>query len=172
MTRFMAVAAGSFLLYLLLTTATGTVGLWSFEELALGVLFAIMVAALTRDVLKGNWVRLLSPRRCALFVIYLVGPFFWAMAKANIDVVYRVITGRIKPGIVRISPRLTNDASITLLANSITLTPGTLSVEVDEKTNDLYVHWINVDESVLAQTPRDYALICGGFPEWARRIAE
>ncbi len=172
MTRFVATTVASFLLYLFLTTASGTVGLWSLEELVLGVLLALIVAALTRDVLKGDWVRLLSPRRCALFAIYLVGPFFWAMAKANLDVVYRVITGRIKPGIVRISPKLTNDASITLLANSITLTPGTLSVEVDEKTNDLYVHWINVDESVLAQTPRDYTLICGGFPEWARRIAE
>ena len=172
MNRFVATAVGSLLLYLLLTTATGTVGLWSIEELALGVLFAIIVAALTRDVLKGDRVRFLSPRRWALLAIYLVGPFFWALAKANLDVVYRVITGRINPGIVRISPRLTNDVSITLLANSITLTPGTLSVEVDEKTNDLYVHWINVDESVLAQTPRDYTLICGGFPRWARRIAE
>ena len=171
MTRFVATAVGSFLLYLLLTTASGTVGVWSFEELALGVLLALVVAALSKNVLKGDCVRFLSPRRCALFDVYLFGPFFWAMAKANLDVVYRVITGRIKPGIVRISPRLTNDASITLLANSITLTPGTLSVEVDEKTNDLYVHWINVDESVLTQTPRDYTLICGGFPEWARRIA-
>lgn len=171
MTRFVVTAVGSFLLYLLLTTASGTAGVWSPEELALGVLLALIVAALSRNVLRGDCVPLLSPRRWALCTVYLLGPFFWAMAKANLDVVYRVITGRIKPGIVRISPGLTNDASITLLANSITLTPGTLSVEVDEKTNDLYVHWIYVDESVLAQTPRDYTLICGSFPEWARRIA-
>jgi multicomponent Na+:H+ antiporter subunit E len=64
-----------------------------------------------------------------------------------------------------------NDTSTALLANSITLTPGTLSVEVDEKTNDLYIHWINVDEAVLRTTPRDSRAICGNFPRWARRIA-
>ena len=66
------------------------------------------------------------------------------MAKANIDVAYRVITGKINPGIVKISPGLKTDLGITLLADSITLTPGTLSVDIDEKNNDLYIHWINV----------------------------
>ncbi len=93
------------------------------------------------------------------------------MARANIDVAYRVITGRINPGIVKISPNLKTDLSLTLLANSITLTPGTLSVEVDEETNDLYVHWINVNRKTLEKTPRDYKDICGEFPDWARRIA-
>ena len=131
-----------------------------------------MVGLLTKDIFIKKSLRMLSPRRCLLFLVYLVGPFFVAMAKANIDVVYRVITGRINPGIVRISPGLTNDLSLTLLANSITLTPGTLSVDVDEKTNDLYVHWINVDKTALEKMPRDCEYICGPFPKWARRIAE
>ena len=172
MTRLLVAAIASFLLYLALTTGTGTIGLWSIEELLLGVLFAIITAILAKNIMRGNCLGFLSPRRWLLFIVYLCGPFFWALAKANIDVVYRVITGRIKPGIVRISPGLSSDASVTLLANSITLTPGTLSVEVDEKTNDLYVHWIYVDEKALAHTPRDYDLVCGSSPEWAKRIAE
>ena len=171
MTRLFVPAIASFLLYLSLTTGTGTIGLWSIEELLLGVLFAIITAALTKNLVRGNYLGFLSPRRWLLFTVYLCGPFLWALTKANIDVVSRVITGHIKPGIVRIAPGLPNDASVTLLANSITLTPGTLSVEVDEKTNDLYIHWIYVDEKALAHTPRDYELICGNFPEWARRIA-
>ena len=94
------------------------------------------------------------------------------MAKANIDVAYRVITGRIKPGIVKISPKLKTDAGLTMLANSITLTPGTLSVDVDEETNDLYVHWINVKKEALEKMPRDYEYVCGKFPDWARRVME
>jgi multicomponent Na+:H+ antiporter subunit E len=93
------------------------------------------------------------------------------MAQANIDVAYRVLTGRINPAIVKISPRLKTDMSLTILANSITLTPGTLSVDVDEETNDLYVHWINVQPDVLKEMPRDYHPICNSFPDWARRIA-
>ncbi|MBN1856403.1 MAG: Na+/H+ antiporter subunit E [Dehalococcoidia bacterium] len=172
MTRLLVATLFSFVLYLALTTGTGTIGLWSIEELLFGVVFAVVAALLTKNVLRDNCLGFLNPRFWLLLTVYLCGPFFWELAKANIDVVYRVITGRINPGIVRIAPGLTNDASVTLLANSITLTPGTLTVEVDDKTNNLYVHWINVDEKALAQSPRDCAAVCGVFPEWARRIAE
>lgn len=172
MGRFLTTAVLSFLLYASLTTATGTVAIWNGIELALGVVFALLVATVTRNLAGNNWPAMLNPRRWLLFVVYLIGPFFWAMTKANFDVAYRVITGRIRPGIIRISPGLNADASITLLANSITLTPGTLTVDIDEGTNDLYIHWINVDDSAIATMPRDCAPVCGGFPGWARRIAE
>ncbi|GAH06184.1 unnamed protein product, partial [marine sediment metagenome] len=80
---------------------------------------------------------------------------------------HRVITGKINPGIVKISPGLKTDLGITLLADSITLTPGTLSVDIDEKNNDLYVHWINV----ITLKPTTHH-ICANFPQWIRRIAE
>jgi multicomponent Na+:H+ antiporter subunit E len=73
---------------------------------------------------------------------------------------------------VKINPNLKNDLSLTILANSITLTPGTLSVDVDQKTNELYVHWINIKPEVLKDMPRDYHPICHSFPDWVRRIAE
>jgi len=171
MARFITSAFLCFLLYLMLTTGTGSVGVWNRGELTTGLILSLLVAALAGPFVPRAWASVLNPRRWGLFLIYLIGPFFWAMTKANLDVVYRVITGRIKPGIVRIAPGLPNDVSTTLLANSITLTPGTLTVEVDEKTNDLFIHWINVDEAVLARTPRDYSGICGSFPQWARRIA-
>jgi multicomponent Na+:H+ antiporter subunit E len=110
---------------------------------------------------------MLNPIRWVYFVVYLIGPFFFYMAKANIDVAYRVVTGRIKPGIVRIKTGLKTDLGVAMLANSITLTPGTLSVEVDEKTNDLYVHWINVkDKEPKAEE------VCGSMIKWVKRIAE
>ena len=59
-----------------------------------------------------------------------------------------------------------------MLANSITLTPGTLSVDIDEDKNDLYIHWINVNEEVLKGKSVDCKYICGNFAKWVRRIAE
>ena len=59
-----------------------------------------------------------------------------------------------------------------MLANSITLTPGTLSVDIDEDKNDLYIHWINVKKEALQKKPVDYKFVCGEFPKWVRRIAE
>ncbi len=59
-----------------------------------------------------------------------------------------------------------------MLANSITLTPGTLSVDIDEDKNDLYIHWINVNEEALKGESVDCKYICGNFDKWIRRIAE
>lgn len=168
--NFIISAAVAYIAYLLLTIGTGTAFLWSGTELIVGAVFAVMVGALVRNRYIKKSRRMLNPKRWFTFIIYLF-PFFFAMAQANVDVAYRVITGRINPSIVKINPNLKNDMSLTILANSITLTPGTLSVDVDEKTNELYVHWINVDPEVLKDMPRDYHPICNSFPDWARRIA-
>jgi len=174
MLAFLAASIVAYILYLILTLFTGSVGLWSLGELIAGAVLSLIAGALAFRVFfakertgEKSSLRMLNPLRIILFLGYLFGPFFIAMAKANIDVAYRVITGRIRPGIVKISPDLKTDMGITLLANSITLTPGTLSVDVDEKNGDLYVHWINV------KNPEPTAKeVCGSFPEWARRIAE
>jgi len=56
----------------------------------------------------------------------------------------------IKPGIVKIKTSLKTESGITALANSITLTPGTLTVDLadegqgDSRQTYLYIHWINV----------------------------
>ncbi len=157
-----------YILYLFLTAGAGSIGLWSSTELLLGLFISIVVAFFTQDFIKRRFpLYLFNPYRLILFIIYAFGPFFVAMAKANIDVAYRVITGKINPGIVKISPGFKEDASITLLANSITLTPGTLTVDIDPKTYDLYIHWINVTN----MNP-DCSDICGDFPVWVRRITE
>jgi multicomponent Na+:H+ antiporter subunit E len=166
--KFLITTAVAYLVYLILTIGSGTVALWSREELIVGAVLAVIAGALLRNRFIGKDLRMLNPRRWFTFLVYLF-TFFWAMARANVDVAYRVITGRINPAIVKINPKLKNDMSLTFLANSITLTPGTLSV--DQKTNELYVHWINVDPEVLKDMPRDYHPICDSFPDWARRIA-
>jgi multicomponent Na+:H+ antiporter subunit E len=174
MLAFFVTAIVAFIFYLLLTFGSGTIGVWSLEEWISGAVLSLIVGAIAGGVAfdhkrqgKKSSLRMLNPLRLLLFLVYLIGPFLWAMAKANLDVAYRVITGRIRPGIVRISSGLRTDFGITLLANSITLTPGTLSVDVDEESGDLFVHWINVSD-----TDPSARAVCGSFPDWARRIAE
>ncbi len=159
----------AFVSYLVLTSFSGGIALWSKGELIAGAVISFFVALATGKVLcpTSKSFRMLNPIRWLKLLLYLIGPFPLAMARANLDVAYRVITGRIKPGIVKISPDLKTDLGITLLANSITLTPGTLSVDIDEERNDLYVHWINVKNT--EPSPQE---VCGRFPIWARRIAE
>jgi len=168
--RFIVTAVVAYLFYLLLTIGSGSLLLWNKAELIIGAIIALVVAALVKNRYLKKSLRMLNPVRWFIWLVYLA-PFFVAMARANIDVAYRVLTGRINPGIVKISPNLNNDMSLTILANSITLTPGTLSVDVEEDTNNLYIHWINVKPEVLKDMPRDYHPICNNFPDWARRIA-
>ena len=160
----------SFLLYLFLTIGSGKIVSWSLEEIIAGILFAIFVAFLAKKLFSIVRVKVsfkfLNPVRWLLFFIYVIGPFFFSMTKANLDVAYRVITGKIRPGIVKIPSRLKTDLGITLLANSITLTPGTLSVDID-KENNIYVHWIYVRH----KKPKTEE-ICSNFPRWIRRITE
>ena len=160
----------SFLFYLILTAGSGKVLFWSVEEIGFGILFAALTAVLAKKLWSSVGIKpdlkVLNPKRWAFFLIYAIGPFFFEMAKANIDVAYRVITGNIKPGIVKISPGMKTNFGTMMVANSITLTPGTLSVDVDNKGN-IYVHWI----FVKSKEPK-VEDICSSFPKWIRRIAE
>jgi len=88
------------------------------------------------------------------------------LLKANLIVACRVVTGKINPGIVKISPNLNTDFGTVLLANSITLTPGTLSVDID-KNNDLYIHLLWRKDKATG-----IDAVAGSFPKWIKRITE
>jgi multicomponent Na+:H+ antiporter subunit E len=66
------------------------------------------------------------------------------LIKSNFDVARRVLTPAlpIKPGIVEVKTKLKSKFARMLLANSITLTPGTLTVDV--KDDSFFIHWIDV----------------------------
>lgn len=75
-------------------------------------------------------------------VVSFIFFFLYELVKANIQVAYDVITPRfyMKPGIVRVPLDARTDVEITLLANIISLTPGTLSLDVSDDRKVLYVH--------------------------------
>ena len=174
MLAFVITTIVCFITYLLLTTGSGDlVGLWSIEELLIGLILSLITGYISQSVLiKDKNIRMINPMKWIMFLGYAIGPFFVSLAKANFDVAYRVITGKINPGIVKIQPELNTNLGVTMLANSITLTPGTLSVDINEDSKDLYINWINVDEQALKKTPVDCSYVCGSFPKWIRRIAE
>ena len=170
MAAFSVAFAFSLALYLILTAGSGSIFLWSSSELAAGIVLSALSAALTSRLI-GRYLRFhsftfLNPMRWIIFAAYAFGPFLWNLTKANLDVAYRVITGRIKPGIVKIETGLKNDGGLALLANSITLTPGTLSVDTGPGRS-LYVHCIN-----LKSRKPEPEEVCGSFIKWARRITE
>ncbi|MCG3212054.1 MAG: Na(+)/H(+) antiporter subunit E [Anaerolineae bacterium] len=80
----------------------------------------------------------------ALFVPY----FLWELVKANVRMAYHVLMplNKLRPGVIGIPLDITTDAQITMLANMITLTPGTLSLDVSTDRRVLYVHNFVVDD--------------------------
>ena len=74
----------------------------------------------------------------------------------------------IRPGIVKIKTSLTSESAITALANSITLTPGTLTVDLTDD-GTLYVHWINVRSDDVDEATR---MIARRFEYFLERIFE
>ena len=107
-------------------------------------------------------------RRLFFAVIYLP-VLFWEIVKANIDVAYRVVHPRmpIRPGVVVLKTRLKSDIARMVLANSITLTPGTFTLDVIGDT--LLVHWINVRTEDPAEATR---IIGGRFERYLMEIFE
>jgi len=143
---------------------------WSLDPwvLGTGVFFALIVATALGDIFPGRLHRLLNPRRWLFMLIYLPYFLFYCL-RANLDVAVRVIHPDvpIRPGIVKVRTTLRSDMAKTFLANSITLTPGTLTIDIDG--DDFYVHWINVHTDDAA---RQTAEICGRFEPLLRRIFE
>lgn len=175
MIRFLATTIAVFLAYLFLTVGSGTVFLWSESELIIGCILAIIVGlASYRIFCRTGSLRMANPVRLILLPVYVIIPLFIEMARANIDVAIRVITGNVKPGIIRVKTGMKTDLGMLLLANSITLTPGTLSVDVDDTTRELYVHLINLPDELREKKEIDAREIFSFFniPGWIRRIAE
>lgn len=164
------------LIYFVLAFIVWVVIAWPFVDgkinvqvMAAGLIASAIVAVLFHEILPKEHRVFLSPVRVFWALVY-VPVFFFFMIKANFDVVYRVLHPKmpIKPGIVKIKTNLKTESAITALANSITLTPGTLTVDLTED-GYLYIHWINVQSDDVEQATR---IIAGTFEWFLKKIFE
>jgi multicomponent Na+:H+ antiporter subunit E len=118
-----------------------------WQHLFVGIFIAWLVAFTSGDLfIQRPHILKQYPLRYWYFIVYYLPRFLWECLKANVDVAYRVLHPKlpINPGIVKVKTNLKSDTALTFLANSITLTPGTLSVDIDRENSLLYVHWIDV----------------------------
>jgi multicomponent Na+:H+ antiporter subunit E len=78
----------------------------------------------------------------------LILVFFKELLKANLSVLKIVISPRlrVRSGVIAVPTELRNDVALTLLANMITLTPGTLTLDISPDRRYLFVHTLNLDD--------------------------
>jgi multicomponent Na+:H+ antiporter subunit E len=164
------------LIYFVLAFIVWILGSWPFVDgqidaqvVIAGLIASVIVAFLFHEVLPKEHYVFISPKRIFWFLLY-IPVFFYYVIMANFDVVYRALHPKmpIKPGIVKIKTKLKTESGITALANSITLTPGTLTVDL---TDDgfLYIHWINVKSTDVEEATK---LIAGRFEYFLEKIFE
>jgi len=108
----------------------------------ISTVIALIFAAFSQVYSVIRW----SPKVIFYYLMYL-GVFFIELVKANLNVLRLVFSPRIdiQPGIVEIKTGLKSPIGRLALANSITLTPGTLVVDIID--DSLFIHWINVSSS-------------------------
>jgi multicomponent Na+:H+ antiporter subunit E len=175
LSRYAATTIALFCLWMLLTSTVfdeylagaGPRGA-ARQEILAGAILSLALAYWGHPYLSKRGLSAFSPKRI-LCIIFYVPVFFYECVKANLDVAYRVVHPKmpIQPGIVAIRTSLKSDVGKLMLANSITLTPGTLTVDVSEEY--LFIHWINVESTDVEEAGR---LIGGRFEKYLKVIAE
>lgn len=111
---------------------------------------------------------LLNPVRLLWLVLYMP-VFAYYCLKANLDVAYRVLHPDvpIRPGIIKVTTELKSKIAKTFLANSITLTLGTLTIDIVGQ--DLYIHCIYIETD---DPDEQAAQITKRFEPFLKRIFE
>lgn len=87
---------------------------------------------------------------------YLLGYFIWQVIVANWQVVRLALSPKIdiKPGIIRMGLTGRTPGQITLLSAMISLTPGTLVMDVSKENDAIFIHCIDAtDEGEALRVP-------------------
>lgn len=128
--------------------------------LAVGLPLAFLFRRFYDDRIDVRWLLQSVP-----YVLLYLLTFSREVLVANLDVAYRVLApgSTIEPEVILIPLRVRTDFGVTTIANSITITPGTITQDYDAEANALYVHVIDGrdPESVVEPIRRweDYALL-------------
>ncbi|MEM4627931.1 MAG: Na+/H+ antiporter subunit E [Ignisphaera sp.] len=131
------------------------------------IISALMAVALDR-MLLARAIQLRDLTKIVYLLQYLVY-FIYAAVKSHIEVARIILmdSGRLRPSIIAIPYTIESDYGLTLLALSITNTPGTLTLYVDKQSKILFIHWI---ETATLDAIEARKIISGKFEELAKKI--
>ena len=131
-------------LHILLTFAwMALTGGFTSTNFLVGFVLAIPVIWLSQRG-EGTFLLMVRLRR----IISFSGFFLWELVKANLRVAHDVLTPRhhMRPGVIDVPLDTLTDMEILLLTTIITLTPGTLSLDVSSSRSTLYIHAMYIDD--------------------------
>lgn len=161
--RASVVAILAFITYIVFT------GSISVYDIVTGILTAAIVGALFANITLSNARKVVQPTRWLYLFIYALRYFFIDETKAHVDVIKRILHPRVpvNPAIVEVPYELESDYAITATANSITNTPGTVVVDINQEKRAFYVHWIDA-KTLEPQGAREN--ISAVFEKFAKKV--
>lgn len=128
-------------------------GDFSLPNLAAGFVLGFGVLWLVRDGRQGR-----RQARKGLRVLELAALFLWELLLSSLRVAWDVVTPRhrARPAVIALPLDVTSDGAITLLASLISLTPGSLSLDLSEDRRTLFVHVMFLgDEETVKRDLKD-----------------
>ena len=147
-----------------------------------GIFVSILVTFITsdifsspysgRDEIPGHGMNIFGLFiRVFWFFCYVI-VFLLGCIIANIDVAWRVLHPKlpIRPGTIKMRTKLKSDIGLTFLANSITLTPGTTTIDIDKPNGYIYVHVLSLKEG--HEKPVEHQVTVDRFEWILERIFE
>ncbi len=117
---------------------------YSVPSFIAGYLWGILLLFLLRRFVPDTFYL-----RRVIKIVRLILLFIKELFSSNMDIVKLVYTPKpdVEPGIFELPTELKSNWEITLLANLISLTPGTLSVAVSRDNTKLFIHAMHIDDS-------------------------
>ena len=118
-------------------------GPFNLSNLVVGMLLGYAVLFVAQPLMgPSNYFRRI--RHAITFAFF----YLWQLITSNLRVAYDVLSpgGHARPGVLAIPLEAKSDAEITMLANLITLTPGSVSLDVSSDRRFLYLHAMYIDE--------------------------
>ncbi|MBQ7119680.1 MAG: Na+/H+ antiporter subunit E [Oscillospiraceae bacterium] len=144
---------------------------FSAQVLIAGAIVSVLTALFSARFFvheKAFW--FFNPIKLILLAVYCLIIFMWELIKANVSMFCYVFgLKKTNPGIVKVETDLESEYAQSMLANSITLTPGTITMDIAESKGKTYyyIHWIDVSTQDMKEAGDS---IKGTMEKWIRRI--
>lgn len=171
---FLSTALVCYIFWLLITGQIVAIftGGASAQVLVAGIAVSALVSLFSsRYFIHESPFYLFNPARLGKMLLYCCIIFPWELIKANVDVALRALNPAlpVNPGIVKIPVGVKSEYGLSMVANSITLTPGTITLDTVEQDgkNYFYIHWIDAAEEDPVKAGD---AIKGTMEKWIGRI--
>ena len=141
---FLITTIAMFLFWILLS------GEFTFILITSGVVASLITAYLSHDIFIGKADLKTETGRVFKFIVYIPW-LLWEIILANVEIAYLVLNPKplVDPQIVRFKNDLKTDLGIVTLAHSITLTPGTVTVEANREEFVIHAIWQKSAEGII-----------------------